>query len=281
MAEVIPIIFDPEDIDEEMRSFLAQYSPVLNDRGETAKRKFSATSNRKRSIGDGNGGCTYFHVTFKAFLVKDTKIIDYFKPATSPQASASRARKNTVANTPLSAPNKKRTRVSRLVKNFNIVISVYSSGAYRCNQTSEDDETDTEDATTSADEETTRSRKRPAKSNKTKTIKAPKRNSPRYLAMESKRHTPETLSNVCISVKQEHQEQEDEYSHDDIVWAPLKSDRFPARVFDRNFIALEDDKSIVDKIHRLPIQRGHNQVLVVFFDVDRTVRYVQATELVG
>jgi hypothetical protein len=52
----------------------------------------------------------------------------------------------------------------------------------------------------------------------------------------------------------------------------------PARVFDRLHIALEDDQAIVDKIQRLPAQQS-NQTLVVFFNIDKTAKYVSSSEL--
>lgn len=53
----------------------------------------------------------------------------------------------------------------------------------------------------------------------------------------------------------------------------------PARVFDRSHIAFEEDRVVADKIQRLPTQNSTHHTLVVFFDSDRTVKYVPISEL--
>lgn len=71
------------------------------------------------------------------------------------------------------------------------------------------------------------------------------------------------------------------YSHDDLVWAPLSKaeTRMPARVFDRVHILFEEDQTVVDKIQRLPIHNSNQQILLVFFDTDQTVKYVPIADL--
>jgi hypothetical protein len=44
-------------------------------------------------------------------------------------------------------------------------------------------------------------------------------------------------------------------------------------------VALEEDESVAERIQRLNNQTG--QVLVVFFDVNRTICYLPASELVS
>ncbi|KAI6202627.1 hypothetical protein M3Y99_01870600 [Aphelenchoides fujianensis] len=117
-----------------------------------------------------------------------------------------------------------------------------------------EDESDTADATTSADEDFS---SRPEKAGTKR--KAKNRTSPRLSLIDPR--------------------QSDLFSHDDLVWAPLKTEKLPARVFDRLHTALEFDAKVANQIKKLSADNRADQTLVVFFDADKSVRYVPTREL--
>lgn len=130
MVDVIPIVFGEEDIDDEMRAFLKQYAEKVSNEQQVEPKKrtlngkkwnsfclilgkVSNASNRRRSVADGIGGRKFVLqvISNHLNLVKETKIIDYFKPAAP--ASPSRNTRKHAAETPSSAPSPKKARMAR------------------------------------------------------------------------------------------------------------------------------------------------------------------------
>ena len=77
----------------------------------------------------------------------------------------------------------------------------------------------------------------------------------------------------------------DEYEHDDIVWArhtaATNAARMPARVFDKAMIALEPDRAVAERVSRVraPSDGDAASSLVVFFDAEKSARYVSHANL--
>ncbi|CAD5218508.1 unnamed protein product [Bursaphelenchus okinawaensis] len=70
-----------------------------------------------------------------------------------------------------------------------------------------------------------------------------------------------------------------DFLHNDIVWAPLGREKMVGRVIKRALVEFEEDKEIRDKIKQMKATTADSKVLVLFFDMNNTVQYVDFTDL--
>ncbi|KAI6225149.1 hypothetical protein M3Y99_01377200 [Aphelenchoides fujianensis] len=259
LNELIPVLFgeQPESADIQLFADVVMREAEIDEKEAVQKkRKIStASTNRRSSLATPSG-------------LRETKILDFFKPVNTPPVGASTPAD--ALDSPASPPASKRRKMSASSRGAPSTSSALppGEGAAALSEYLTEDESDTPDATTSADEDFS-SRVRNRKQRK---AAAPPKAEKAGTKRKAKNRTSPRLSLIDPR-------QADLFSHDDLVWAPFKTDKLPARVFDRLQTALEFDAKVANQIKKLSADNRADQTLVVFFDADKSVRYVPTREL--
>ncbi|KAI6172521.1 hypothetical protein M3Y98_00982200 [Aphelenchoides besseyi] len=277
MHELVPILFSEQSEHPEIQMYMEKFASIkiAEEEPPIKKRKVSTIStSRRRSLAENTTNNNRF---------RDTKISDFFKPVSSSTPSnvlespvlspASKKRRTTAANTTTTSSVQS---TNPIVPTFQRLFRQARNATNRMDYVTTED-SDSDEATTSADEDFGKrhrgNRRQPRRSAAQKTNTTDNQN--RSGRPKSKAHCPSLKQPIASNDTQS----QEAFAHDDIVWAPLKNEKFPARVFERSHIALESDRSVANQISALPIDNTLNRTLVVFFDTSKTIRYVSTSEL--